>query len=127
MEPNSLEAAPEIVGSDVLGRRQKPGRQVFAAREVRRSSTTTSINRAGIHTIDIIEWPYRYWHTADDLPQHCSAQSLEGVGKVVTGWLMLPRRRRAPIVENRHVKIASVPARVARHVQVKLDRPPYRL
>jgi glutaminyl-peptide cyclotransferase len=48
---------------------------------------------AGIPAIDIIDFDYRYWHTAQDLPEHCSAASLEQVGRVVGAWLALPRRR----------------------------------
>lgn len=48
--------------------------------------------RAGIPAIDIIDFEYPYWHKADDLPENCSAASLAAVGRVVTGWLMLPPR-----------------------------------
>ena len=38
---------------------------------------------AGIPTIDLIEFDeYReYWHTIDDVPDNCSARSLEDVGQ----------------------------------------------
>ena len=53
------------------------------------------LNNAGIPTIDLIEFPYRYWHTSQDLPEHCSGASLEQVGRVVTAWLATtPRRTR---------------------------------
>jgi hypothetical protein len=54
------------------------------------------LNNAGIPTIDLIDWEaYRpYWHTSQDLPDRCSAASLEQVGRVVTTWLALPRRKR---------------------------------
>ncbi|MFO0951878.1 MAG: M28 family peptidase [Isosphaeraceae bacterium] len=52
------------------------------------------LNNAGIPAIDLIDFDYPYWHTAQDLPEHCSAESLEKVGKVVTAWLAQPRRRR---------------------------------
>jgi glutaminyl-peptide cyclotransferase len=47
------------------------------------------LNEAGIKTIDIIDFNYpdqthRYWHTHQDTPEHCSAQSLEAVGTVLT-------------------------------------------
>jgi glutaminyl-peptide cyclotransferase len=51
------------------------------------------LNNAGIPTIDLIDFDYPQWHTSQDLPEHCSAASLEQVGKVVTGWLSQPRRR----------------------------------
>lgn len=49
---------------------------------------------AGIRTIDIIDFDYprpggpNYWHTTQDVPENCSGESLEKVGKVVHAWLM---------------------------------------
>jgi hypothetical protein len=92
-EPNSLRAAPELV------------RQVWAvARGLNASSFRTRQGRevlddhlalidVGIPAIDLIDFEYRYWHKADDLPEHCSAESLAEVGRVVTAWLALPRQR----------------------------------
>ena len=47
------------------------------------------LNEAGIRTIDLIDFAYpdeshRYWHTHDDTPDKCSAESLEAVGTVLT-------------------------------------------
>ncbi len=47
------------------------------------------LNEAGIKTIDLIDFNYpdeshRYWHTHSDTPDHCSGESLEAVGKVLT-------------------------------------------
>ena len=51
-EPNSLNAAPELV-REVWGVRESPGSQVVRRQTVARSGTTTSpLNRAGIPTID---------------------------------------------------------------------------
>ncbi len=50
-----------------------------------------ALNDAGIPTIDLIDFDYPYWHTADDLPENCSPRSLEQVGKVVTAWLSKPK------------------------------------
>ena len=51
-----------------------------------------------VPAIDLIDFEYgpgnRYWHTSHDLPEQCSAASLEQVGKVVTAWLALPRSKR---------------------------------
>lgn len=46
------------------------------------------LNRAGIPTIDIIDFDYpdasnRYWHTLQDTPDKCSPESLAAVGTVV--------------------------------------------
>ena len=49
------------------------------------------LNNGGIPTIDLIQFPYRYWHTASDLPENCSGASLAQVGKVVTAWLNKPK------------------------------------
>ncbi|MDE3180411.1 MAG: M28 family peptidase [Acidobacteriota bacterium] len=46
---------------------------------------------AGVSSVDIIDLDYgpdnSYWHTAQDTPEHCSAASLEIVGRVVTAML----------------------------------------
>lgn len=47
------------------------------------------LNTAGIKTVDLIDFNYpdqtnRYWHTHQDTPDHCSAESLEAVGLVLT-------------------------------------------
>jgi Zn-dependent M28 family amino/carboxypeptidase len=46
------------------------------------------LNQAGIKTVDLIDFNYpdstnRYWHTTEDTPDKCSAESLEAVGKVL--------------------------------------------
>lgn len=51
------------------------------------------LNNVGIPAIDLIDFDYPYWHTSQDLPEKCSAASLEQVGRVVTGWLTLNRAR----------------------------------
>ena len=42
------------------------------------------LNKAGIRTIDLIDFNYGPWHTLDDTPDKCSAESLEIVGRVVS-------------------------------------------
>jgi Zn-dependent M28 family amino/carboxypeptidase len=42
------------------------------------------LNDAGIPTINIISWPYDYWHTPEDTPDKVSASSLGVVGAVIT-------------------------------------------
>ncbi len=44
----------------------------------------------GIPTIDLIDFDYPFWHKADDLPENCSAESLEEVGRVISTWLTVP-------------------------------------
>jgi Zn-dependent M28 family amino/carboxypeptidase len=38
---------------------------------------------AGIPCIDIIDFDYPYWHTTEDTPDKCSAESLGTVGKLI--------------------------------------------
>jgi hypothetical protein len=45
------------------------------------------LNRAGIPAVDIIDFSYRHWHRLSDLPENCSADSLETVAKVLSVWL----------------------------------------
>jgi hypothetical protein len=53
------------------------------------------LNNGGIRAIDIIDFrPPPTWHTSQDVPENCSAASLEQVGKVVSAWLTLPRSQR---------------------------------
>jgi glutaminyl-peptide cyclotransferase len=93
-EPNSLRDAPNLVSEvwaianrlKIRSFRFRVGREVL--------DDHLALNRAGIPTIDLIDFDYPYWHKADDLPENCSAESLAEVGKVVVTWLMQPRRRR---------------------------------
>ena len=40
-----------------------------------------------IPTCDIIDFDYPHWHTTEDVPRQCAAESLETVGGVVLEWL----------------------------------------
>jgi len=42
---------------------------------------------AGIPTCDIIDFDYPAWHTTDDTPERCAAESLDAVGRVLLAWL----------------------------------------
>jgi len=46
-----------------------------------------SINEAGIPTIDLIDFDYRWWHTLGDTADKCSAASLGKVGRLLETWL----------------------------------------
>ncbi len=41
------------------------------------------LNEAGIHTANVIDFEYPYWHTPEDVPAHTSARSLDIVGEVM--------------------------------------------
>ena len=90
-EPHSVEFAPALVRDvwavaralKVSQFRDRMGRAVL--------DDHLALNNAGIPAIDIIDFEYPFWHTAQDLPENCSAASLEQVGRVVTAWLNQPK------------------------------------
>jgi hypothetical protein len=45
-----------------------------------------ALNRAGIPTIDIIDFRYPHWHRLSDTPEHCSGVSMTNLAKVLTTW-----------------------------------------
>jgi glutaminyl-peptide cyclotransferase len=91
-EPNSLNLAPDIV-HEVWSVARELKSKAFRTREGREVlDDHLALNDAGIPTIDLIDFEYKFWHKADDLPEKCSADSLADVGRVVTAWLALPRR-----------------------------------
>ena len=45
------------------------------------------LNEAGIPAVDIIDFSYTHWHRLTDVPANCSAESLEGVSRVLSVWL----------------------------------------
>lgn len=46
----------------------------------------------GLLTIDLIDFDYQpYWHSVDDTPAHCSADSLGKVGKMMESWFTMPK------------------------------------
>ena len=45
------------------------------------------LNRAGIPTIDLIDFNYPAWHTMEDTPDKCSAASLQIIGDVVLHYI----------------------------------------
>ena len=47
-----------------------------------------------IPTCDIIDFDYSHWHTTQDTPRQCAAESLEAVGGVVLEWLRGDELRR---------------------------------
>jgi glutaminyl-peptide cyclotransferase len=92
-DPYSLTLAPDLV-REVWGIAKALHANSFVFHEGREvQDDHLALNNAGIPTIDIIDFDYPFWHTADDLPENCSAESLAEVGRVVTAWLAKPRPR----------------------------------
>jgi glutaminyl-peptide cyclotransferase len=89
----SMTLAPNLV-RDVWSVAQKLNVRAFRNQTGQQiSDDHLPLNDAGIPTIDIIDFDYRFWHTSQDLPEHCSGASLAEVGRVVTAWLAQPKPR----------------------------------
>lgn len=88
-EQNSIRLAPDIVDL-VWNKARELGIKEFSP-EVGEAmfDDHLPLNQAGIKTIDIIDFNYpdetnRFWHTHNDVPEHCSPESLQAVGTVIT-------------------------------------------
>ncbi len=88
-EPQSMKYAPEVVDL-VWSAANNLGVYQFT-NNIQRAVIDDHIplNEAGIKTIDLIDFQYpdasnRFWHTSEDTPDKCSAESLEAVGRVLT-------------------------------------------
>jgi Zn-dependent M28 family amino/carboxypeptidase len=92
-EENSLNLAPGLVRDVWAIARQLKATAFRPAVGQAVLDDHLALNNAGIPAIDIIDFDYKQWHTSQDLPEHCSAASLEEVAKVVTGWLAQPKKR----------------------------------
>lgn len=88
VESNSQQFAPEVV-QRVWGLAQEMGYgDIFPLSDGGAvEDDHIPLNRAGIRTIDIIDFDYgpghRYWHTPQDVPENTSAESLRIVGEVI--------------------------------------------
>ena len=86
-EPSSLSWAPSQVDEF-----WKAG-QSLAPRTFLESSSPviyddhTALGKAGIPSFLVIDYDYRWYNTADDTPDKCSAASLEGVGGTLIKYL----------------------------------------
>jgi glutaminyl-peptide cyclotransferase len=87
-ERNSLRFAADVVEL-VWGTARQLGVSQFVAEPGEELyDDHIPLNNAGIKTIDLIDFNYpdftnRFWHTHQDTPEHCSAESLEAVGSVL--------------------------------------------
>jgi glutaminyl-peptide cyclotransferase len=82
-EGNSLGGAPELT-RDVFRRAEALGLGVF----VERAGDSIyddhiPLLMAGIPALDLIGYPYAYWHTLKDTPDKCSRETLRQVGVLV--------------------------------------------
>jgi glutaminyl-peptide cyclotransferase len=92
-EKNSLRFAPDVVDMVWKTAQQLNVHQFIPEVGEEIHDDHIPLNRAGIKTIDLIDFNYpdetnRYWHTHQDTPEHCSAESLGAVGKVLSGIIV---------------------------------------
>jgi len=83
IEKNSYQYARNIVDR-IWNKAQDMGISEFIP-EVKHDVYDDHLNllEIGIQCVDIIDFDYPYWHTVEDTPNKCSAQSLGNVGRVV--------------------------------------------
>ena len=82
-EGNSLAVAPEVVQRVWQAAADLGYARVFVP-SVRHTLTDdhVSLQRAGIHAIDVVDFDYPFWHTTEDTIDKVSAASLQIVGDV---------------------------------------------
>ena len=87
-EGYSREYAPEVIAR-VWRMAERLGYGGYFPRTpgIRITDDHVPLNEAGIHTIDIIDFDYPYWHTMDDSLEHVSPEGLGVVGTVVAELL----------------------------------------
>ncbi len=85
IEGNSQEMAPEVVDR-VWRTAERIGLAEFFPKTPQGSVTDDHLplNRAGIRTIDIIDFDYPHWHTSGDVVENTSPRGLDAVGRVLT-------------------------------------------
>jgi glutaminyl-peptide cyclotransferase len=89
-EAYSLERAPEWTRA-VFARAASLGLTVFEAMPGRAVfDDHVPFLMAGIPAVDLIDFDYPQWHTADDTPERCSAATLGQVGRLVTDLVYRP-------------------------------------
>jgi Zn-dependent M28 family amino/carboxypeptidase len=83
-EGHSVDAAPEVV-EKVWSAAKELGYQDRFRPQVKYTVDDDHVPliKAGIKCIDVIDFDYGPWHTLDDTPQKCSAESLKAVGDVI--------------------------------------------
>lgn len=87
-EKHSLSYAPDIVELVWAAARSLNVDQFVEKTQSAVTDDHLPLIEAGIKAIDIIDFDYpdntnRYWHTMQDIPENCSIESLEAVGKVL--------------------------------------------
>ncbi len=91
-EPNSLSANAALV-EEIWSLARRLGHSAFKdAVGAPITDDHLPLTATGIPTIDIIEAFPVAWHTAEDTPEHCSAESLYQVGDTLVHWVYIEKR-----------------------------------
>ncbi len=91
MEQNSLRAAPDLM-QHVWGVARDSGERAFLASVGPRIfDDHLPLIEIGWPVIDIIDFDYPYWHTHEDVPERCSAESLASVARVLVRVVFGPQ------------------------------------
>lgn len=86
-EGNSLAGAPELT-AEVFRRARMLDLGVFAERQGQFVyDDHIPLLLAGIPAVNLIGFPWEYWHTLEDTPEECSRESLRQVGVLVADIL----------------------------------------
>lgn len=86
-ERNSLSAAPDLT-RDLFTRAARLGLDVFVAQPGESvMDDHIPLLQAGIPMVDLIEFPYRQWHTLGDTPAACSQETLRQVGALLVDFV----------------------------------------
>ncbi len=91
-EANSMRYAPDVMDEIWSTARELGIQQFVDAPGDEVMDDHWPLNEAGIKTVDLIDFNYpdasnRFWHTSQDVPANCSAESLGAVGTVLVHLL----------------------------------------
>ena len=88
VEPNSLEAAPDLVKRFYANAAKIGLAETFpTSQQGAILDDHLALIDAGVPTMDLIDFTYPHWHTLADTVDKCSADSLGKVGKAVETFL----------------------------------------
>ncbi len=86
-EAYSLESAPQLT-QELFRRAEQLGLEAFVSeRGGRMYDDHVPLLLAGIEMVNLIGTPYRYWHTLQDTPEHCSKGNLAQTGTLLIDFL----------------------------------------
>jgi hypothetical protein len=86
-EGNSLAGAPDLT-RHLFERAEALGLDVFESRPTQPIyDDHIPLLLAGIPTVDLIHFPWKYWHTLEDTPDKCSVETLRQVGTLMVDFL----------------------------------------